>query len=51
MELWIPLTIAAAFMQNVRSLLQKQLTGRLSVTGAMATRFLYAAPFAMLYVA
>ena len=51
MELWIPLTIAAAFMQNVRSLLQKQLTGRLSVTGAMATRFLYAAPFAVLYVA
>ena len=51
MELWIPLTFAAAFMQNVRSLLQQQLTGRLSVTGAMATRFLYAAPFAMLYVA
>ncbi len=50
MELWIPLTIAAAFMQNVRSLLQKQLTGRLTVTGAMATRFLYAAPFALLYV-
>ncbi len=51
MEAWIPLTLFAAFAQNLRSLLQKQLTGRLSVTGAMATRFLYAVPFALLYLA
>lgn len=50
MDLWIPLTLFAAFAQNLRSLLQKQLTGQLSVTGAMATRFLYAAPFALLYL-
>ena len=49
-EAWIPLTLFAAFAQNLRSLLQKQLTGRLSVTGAMATRFLYAVPFALLYL-
>lgn len=51
LELWIPLTIAAAFLQNLRSLLQKQLTSSLSVTGAMATRFFYAMPFALLYLA
>ena len=34
MSLWIPLTIAAAFLQNLRSTLQKQLTGKLSAIGA-----------------
>lgn len=51
MSLWIPITIAAAFGQNLRSVLQKQLTGRLSVGGATATRFFFAAPFAVIYVA
>ncbi|UCH73170.1 MAG: DMT family transporter [Rhodospirillales bacterium] len=50
-ELWIPVTIAAAFMQNARSALQKHLTGRLSTLGATYVRFLYALPFAILYVA
>ncbi|MCZ6710022.1 MAG: DMT family transporter [Gammaproteobacteria bacterium] len=50
-ELWIPITIAAAFLQNVRSVLQKQLTGRLSVNGATYVRFCYALPFAWLYLA
>jgi len=49
--LWIPLTLAAAFLQNLRSLLQKRLTGVLSVNGAAYVRFCYALPFAWLYLA
>jgi drug/metabolite transporter (DMT)-like permease len=49
MELWIPLTIAAAFFQNIRSALQKNLTGKLSVLGAAYVRFVYALPVAILY--
>ena len=50
MELWIPITIFAAFMQNVRSSLQKYLKGQLSTSGATFSRFAYAAPLALLYV-
>ena len=50
-ELWIPITIAAAFMQNVRSALQKHLKSRLSTGGATYVRFLYAVPFALAYAA
>jgi drug/metabolite transporter (DMT)-like permease len=50
MELWIPITIFAAFMQNLRSSLQKYLKGRLSTSGATFSRFLYAVPLAFLYV-
>ncbi len=49
MELWLGITLIAAFLQNVRSLLQKRLTGDLSVNGAAYVRFLYALPFAWLY--
>lgn len=49
MELWIPLTIAAAFFQNIRSALQKHLKGKLSILGAAYVRFLYALPVALLY--
>ncbi len=49
MELWIPLTIAAAFFQNIRSALQKHLQGKLSTLGAAYVRFLYALPVAVLY--
>lgn len=49
-ELWIPITLFAAFMQNARSALQKHLKGRLTTLGATYVRFLYAAPFAILYV-
>ena len=49
MELWLGITLAAAFLQNVRSLLQKRLTGELSVNGAAYVRFLYALPFAWVY--
>lgn len=50
MELWIPITIFAAFMQNLRSALQKHLKGRLSTSGATFARFAFGAPFAALYV-
>ncbi len=50
MEIWIPFTIAAAFLQNLRSMLQKRATGNLSTNGASYTRFLYALPFVWLYV-
>ena len=48
-ELWVPITIAAAFFQNVRSALQKHLKGRMGTSGATMTRFIYAIPFAALY--
>ncbi len=50
MELWIPITIAAAFLQNLRSALQKHIKGRLSTIGAAYARFLYAWPLALVYV-
>jgi drug/metabolite transporter (DMT)-like permease len=50
LELWIPITIAAAFFQNLRSALQKHIKGRLSTAGAGYARFLYAWPFALVYV-
>ncbi len=49
MPLWIPITIAAAFFQNLRSALQKHLKGQLSDVGATTTRFFYAWPLAILY--
>lgn len=49
MELWLGITLIAAFLQNARSLLQKRLTGDLSVNGAAYVRFLYALPFAWIY--
>lgn len=48
--LWIPLTLAAAFLQNLRSLLQKRLAGTLSVNAASYVRFCYALPFAWIYL-
>jgi drug/metabolite transporter (DMT)-like permease len=49
MELWIPVTLAAAFSQNLRNALQKSLKGRLSTWGATASRFVFAAPLAVLF--
>jgi len=51
LELWIPITIAAAFFQNMRSALQKHLKSRLSTHGATYARFVYALPFVAVYVA
>ncbi len=50
MELWIPLTIGAAFFQNIRSALQKHLSGKISTLGAAYVRFLYALPIALIYL-
>lgn len=50
MPLWIPITIAAAFLQNLRSTLQKQLTGEMSAMGATYVRFAYGLPVAALYL-
>ena len=47
---WIPITIFAAFMQNLRSVLQKYIKGRLSTGGASYVRFLYAFPLALIYL-
>ena len=48
MELWIPITLAAAFVQNIRFMLQKGLKGRLSTLGVTQARFVYGAPLAAL---
>ncbi|MEH6633571.1 MAG: EamA family transporter [Halopseudomonas aestusnigri] len=50
MELWIPITVAAALFQNIRTALQKHLKGKLDTTGATYARFLYAVPFTWLYL-
>ncbi|MBL4807262.1 MAG: DMT family transporter [Rhodobacteraceae bacterium] len=51
MELWIPITIAAAFLQNLRSVLQKHLKSRLSTAGATVSRFIFAVPVALTVLA
>lgn len=50
MELWIPITIAAAFLQNLRSVGQKHLKGVMGTTGATFVRFGFGLPFAAFYV-
>ena len=49
-DLWIPITVAAAVCQNVRSSLQKHLKGTLSTAGATYVRFLFALPFIAIYL-
>jgi drug/metabolite transporter (DMT)-like permease len=51
MQTWILITIAAAFLQNIRSSLQKHLKGVMGTTGATFVRFGYGAPFALVYLA
>jgi drug/metabolite transporter (DMT)-like permease len=52
MSLWIPITIFAAFAQNLRFMLQKHLKAtKLTTGGATFSRFLFAAPIAVLLVA
>ncbi|MBX3597665.1 MAG: DMT family transporter [Rhizobiaceae bacterium] len=50
MELWIPITIAAAFLQNLRTAAQKKLQGSLGTTGASFVRFGFGFPIAIAYV-
>ncbi|MCH1521794.1 MAG: DMT family transporter, partial [Arenicellales bacterium] len=49
--LWIPITIAAAFFQNLRSAVQRYLKSQLTDLGAASVRFLYALPFALVWLA
>ena len=50
METWVVMTVAAAFLQNVRSTLQKYLEGRIGTTGATFVRFGFGLPFAFLFL-
>jgi drug/metabolite transporter (DMT)-like permease len=51
MELWAVLSVAAAFLQNLRSAAQKSLTGRVGVAAATFARFVFALPWALALVA
>lgn len=51
MELWIPITFAAAFLQNLRSATQKHLKAVMGTTGATFVRFGFGVPFAVAFVA
>lgn len=50
METWVLITVAAAFLQNVRSAMQKHLKGVMGTTGATFVRFGFGLPFASLYL-
>ena len=47
MEYWIPLTIIAAFLQNLRSTLQKSIQPQLGTRGATYVRFAFGTPVAL----
>jgi drug/metabolite transporter (DMT)-like permease len=49
--LWIPLTIAAALATTIRNAVQRHLVPELGEAGATLIRFLYALPFAVLWLA
>ncbi len=49
MELWVGITIAAAFFQNIRSAMQKYLKGQMGTTSATFVRFGFGIPFALFY--
>lgn len=49
METWVVITVASAFLQNIRSAVQKHLKGSMGTTGATFVRFGFGAPFALLY--
>lgn len=49
-SLWIPITIAAAFCQNLRTVLQKHLRATLSTNGVTFTRYGFGSPLVVLYV-
>lgn len=51
MSLWIPVTLFAAFMQNLRFMLQKHLKATaLSTAGATFSRFLFSLPLVIMVV-
>lgn len=50
MEIWIYFTLLAALMQAVRTAGQKQLTAHLNAMATTGVRYIYALPFAWLYL-
>jgi len=48
LELWIPITVAAAFFQCTRTALQQKLKALLSTNGANFVRYVYGAPVSIL---
>lgn len=48
-ELWVPITILAAFSQNIRSIYQKKLQDKMSNMSSTYTRFLFGLPFVLIY--
>ncbi|MFL2526037.1 MAG: DMT family transporter [Candidatus Azotimanducaceae bacterium] len=50
METWLLLTFLGAFLQNIRSFLQRRITDKLSINGSSFVRFLFAIPLAILLV-
>ena len=51
MEPWVAFSLASAFLQNLRTALQRSLTLRAGILGATYARFLYAVPWSVLLVA
>ena len=51
LEPWILLTLGASVLQNVRSVLQKNLAAELSVVGVTYARFLFGLPLAFVFMA
>lgn len=51
METWILITISAAFLQNIRSSLQKHLKNVMGTSGATFVRFGFGVPFALFFLA
>lgn len=50
METWIIITVCAAFLQNIRSSLQKHLKNVMGTAGATFVRFGFGIPFALLFL-
>ena len=50
METWLLLTFLGAFLQNIRSFLQRRITDNLSINGSSFVRFLFAIPLAVIVV-
>lgn len=49
-EPWVLITVGAAFMQNLRTALQRQLATSVDATGATLARYVFGFPFAILYL-
>ncbi len=49
-EAWIPVTLAAAFFQNLRSAVQKHLKGSVGTLGSAYARFVFALPLSAAYL-